>query len=553
MKVLLIPSAVLLPKELGRKFGNIPTGMIPLGNKTMLENIINQYHPYVDKIYIVGYEKFDQIEKYIEAKKVDVILIKLDHVDDLGYTIKHAIEKILEKNKIIDYLYINFADSLIENFNYDDFSNFALYARGSAEKRWTYFLQSDGRITYIYDKGLAENDCEFHDKTNMFVGIFGLNRIDVFLNCYEFAAKDNKIDSFYQTLKIYSETIKMNFIETKKWIDAGHIDTYFQAQTKVAARNFNLIDIDDKRGILLKRSKNKEKLIDEIKWYLRLPGNLQYLTPRIYDYSLDYNAPFVKMEYYGYRTLHELLLYSDIPEIEWEMIFNKLAFIVSDMQSYRVEGRTTECINAVIDMYINKTISRLLSLKNEKDFAIFFEKDIIINGKKYPSIKEIIRKIKYSVKNILIDNAEEKFTIIHGDLCFTNILVEDSYKFLRIIDPRGKFGTFDIYGDKRYELAKLLHSLEGGYDYIIEDMFDLSIRGNCINYKLRRSNNIACNAFKKVFVINKSFKEELRLIEATLFLGMIPLHSDSLRRQYAMMATGIQLLSKAEMEGFDNE
>ena len=124
---------------------------------------------------------------------------------------------------------------------------------------------------------------------------------------------------------------------------------------------------------------------------------------------------------------------------------------------------------------------------------------------------------------------------------------------MRIIDPRGKFGTFDIYGDKRYELAKLLHSLEGGYDYIIEDMFDLSIRDNCINYKLRRSNNIACNAFKKVFVINKSFKEELRLIEATLFLGMIPLHSDSLRRQYAMMATGIQLLSKAEMEGFDNE
>ncbi len=32
--------------------------------------------------------------------------------------------------------------------------------------------------------------------------------------------------------------------------------------------------------------------------------------------------------------------------------------------------------------------------------------------------------------------------------------VDTNLSFIKVIDPRGKFGTYDIYGDFRYELAK---------------------------------------------------------------------------------------------------
>ena len=141
------------------------------------------------------------------------------------------------------------------------------------------------------------------------------------------------------------------------------------------------------------------------------------------------------------------------------------------------------------------------------------------------------------------------FTIIHGDLCFTNILVEDNYNFMRIIDPRGKFGTFDIYGDSRYELAKILHSLEGHYDYIIEDMFDVEVQDTHISYHLQLGEQTALQAFQQVFEKQLTDIQAIRLIEATLFLSMIPLHNDYLSRQYAMLATGITLFDEVVKEG----
>ena len=79
-------------------------------------------------------------------------------------------------------------------------------------------------------------------------------------------------------------------------------------QIKVEPRSFNRIEVDEVRGILTKTSRRKEKLITEICWYLKIPKQLRCFAPRIFDYSLDGNAPFVKMEFYAYRTLHEMFL-----------------------------------------------------------------------------------------------------------------------------------------------------------------------------------------------------------------------------------------------------
>ena len=48
-------------------------------------------------------------------------------------------------------------------------------------------------------------------------------------------------------------------------------------------------------------------------------------------------------------------------------------------------------------------------------------------------------------------------------------------RILKFVDPRGKFGNKDFYGNHYYDLAKLSHSVNGGYEYFIFDEFNLNI------------------------------------------------------------------------------
>ena len=56
MKALLIPSA-LVPSDMRNKFGELPTALFPLGNKTMIERLYDKYKDIVDVIYIAVKKK----------------------------------------------------------------------------------------------------------------------------------------------------------------------------------------------------------------------------------------------------------------------------------------------------------------------------------------------------------------------------------------------------------------------------------------------------------------------------------------------------------------
>lgn len=199
-------------------------------------------------------------------------------------------------------------------------------------------------------------------------------------------------------------------------------------------------------------------------------------------------------------------------------------------------------------MYIHKTISRLEQLKSNPLFQQFFTETIVINNTPYYCLNEYMQRLPEIIEQELIDKSDTDFSIIHGDLCFSNILLEETKGFVRVIDPRGEFGSFDIYGDPRYEMAKLLHSIEGKYDFIIEDMFEVSVTDTCITYKIPKDTQRLVQLFYGIFGTQLGNVSNVRLIESTLFLSMIPLHSDFITRQYVMLATGIIQLDQVLKE-----
>ena len=197
-------------------------------------------------------------------------------------------------------------------------------------------------------------------------------------------------------------------------------------------------------------------------------------------------------------------------------------------------------------MYLEKTVDRLKKLSEQPSFKEFNEHNITVNGVKYPSLSKLTKILSSNVPKLFnIDH----FQIVHGDLCFPNILIDDNFNILKLIDPRGSFGQFDIYGDGRYDLAKLYHSIEGGYDFIIKNMYTLEYdASNCvIKYEINRSPSgqnimeIMHNVFEDVIANNEN---EIRFIESLLFLSMISLHNENIEHQMVMLGTGLELLSK---------
>lgn len=542
--ILLILSSKKIPKELQFNFGEIPSAMIPiLPGKVLLDKIYNDFCTQYSKIYISIFEEEKILIEYIESKyKNKIIPIILDKIDDIGYSIKYCYRRIKrESNKEIENFTIIYGDTnLQEGLNvFEKKVDTYFYSLTKDKKRWTTFNIKNKKLI-ILDKNKDEDSKE--NEFNTFIGVFNFKNIENFIKKIK---KNIEKDSFYKGLEEYYIENQINFQETLKWEDYGHLDNYNKNKKEVAPRYFNSLEIDRERGILIKTSKETKKFINEIKWYLELPNNLQYVAPRIFDYSLKEANSYIKMEYYGYPTLHEIFLFGNYEIEKWEKIFDTLFFINNDFKKYKLDLGAKEIKKALREIYYNKTVERLNALKENLFFKKYFENKLFINNQEFPSLKEIVDNLEKHIEIFNLYNIDY-FNIIHGDYFFANILYDSNSNLVRIVDPRGDFGGCGIYGDNRYELAKLAHSLDGKYDFIVEDMFELKYVENKIEFKIgfgKRHEKIKEKFYKKLS--NYESPILIKFIQSLLFLSMIPLHKDNLERQIVMLATGLVLYKEA--------
>lgn len=534
---IIIPAAKLVPEEL-QKIGKLPGIIYPINQKITFDYLFEQYKEICSSMDIICYEKADKVQRRLSKYAGERVKIKiLPELEDLGHTIYYALNGVTEPS------IINFSDTILMDEKLDVKGDAFYCHEDYMSDKWTYFDEKNGVITDIYDKKALSTGV----RKRLFVGVFQIMDSQYFRSCLEMAFNEENLqmNTFYYALLIYSQKYPMRAVSVEDWFDIGHADTYYNSKLEVKAREFNHISIDKDRGILRKSSDDRDKFIGEIKWYLKLPADVEYVRPRIFDYSTSYDAPYISMEYYAYHTVHELFLYGDLSCQQWVDVFRRIRFVCDDFKRYTVKDKNI--IPSLEDMYLTKTLQRLERMKKDERFTKFFDHPISVNGKNYKSLGEIVTVIKNVVPEMLYD--ADSFNIIHGDLCFSNIMVDDNCSFIKVIDPRGKFGTYDIYGDKRYEIAKLFHSVDGKYDFIIKDLFDVkySLENAELVYHIqeRRREFDLYKVFMEVFQneIGEDLKK-IELIEALLFLSMIPLHGESLNHQMVMLGTGIEILNR---------
>ena len=531
---LIIPSAKYVSEEL-QQVGKLPPIIYPINQRIAYDYIADCYSDILVK-KIICHDGIDEVKNQLANYQDNGIqIIEVDRLVDLGYSIYIAIKNL--NCPII----INFADTILLEEKEIPNENCFLYTYDYPSEMWTFFEEKDGVIEKIWDRVQFFGDKE----KRLFVGVFSIIDTAFFAKCLEKAiiCKNDEKNTFYDALKKYSQRYEMKAIQTERWFDVGHGSKYLVSNIAVKERTFNHIEIDKNRGILKKTSEAKEKFIGEILWYVKLPTDIEYVRPRLFSYSTNYMNPYIKMEYYSYHTLHELFLYGKLDYQKWAKIFKMIHFVIEDLGRYTISDEYIR--DSLENMYLDKTLERFQQMKKMTYFEKLFVKTININGKKYVSLNKLMKILEDEIPRRLY--GIKSFQIIHGDLCFSNILVDNNYAFLKLIDPRGSFGHYDIYGDRRYELAKILHSVEGNYDSIIKEHFfqQYEEKDNRINYEIKKPNfNFdILELFIKVFDLQGEELENIRFIESLLFLSMIPLHEESHKQQYVMLAVGIELLS----------
>ena len=190
-------------------------------------------------------------------------------------------------------------------------------------------------------------------------------------------------------------------------------------------------------------------------------------------------------------------------------------------------------------LYIDKTYSRLERYKDTIDIDL--DNINVYAGTILPSINQIVNEC---IEKII---AQQIFPcIMHGDLCFSNILYDSRSNIIKLIDPRGQNADkqLTIYGDQKYDLAKLCHSFIGLYDFIIADAFEL-IDSEDTGMELIFSYDNRISDLQTIFwnteLIDGFSNIDSIPLTIILFLSMIPLHSDKPTRQRAMLANALRL------------
>lgn len=509
-------------------YTNASNSMIPINGKPVigwiLEDLISK--KVNDCIVVLRPDNY-HLKDYIKQLYDNKIKIKVVEIQD-STSIIHSMKEAIEVSDLSIPTQVILGDTLIRDEQ--KYERNSIYVQAVEDSsRWC-----------IVNIDADNKALEYHDKKHSLDGDkFALCGYYSFSNSYSLhsSIQDLYVAGKQQMSELLREEGKREpfcVFKAKEWYDFGNLDNLLESKQRLLqSRYFNSLNIDPVLNTITKVSEYDEKLRDELNWYKLLPNELKVLSPRIIsENEIDGQLNLVQ-EYYGYPTLAEMYLFSDLDTESWSFIFKKLLNIHKIFKKYTVELRRED----LESIYIKKTNERIKSLlKNDNWKRRWLNDSIIINKKTYRSINKLFPMI--------INQSEElcrykSGSIIHGDFCFSNILFDLNNQIVRLIDPRGSFGIKGVYGDPRYDIAKLRHSIANLYDYIVADSFEVVEKEMSFSYKIYSDNNN--NELKNIYdniIINIGYDvEQIKFIEGLLFLTMLPLHSDNPQRQLAMYLT----------------
>ncbi len=509
--MLLIISGEYVESELRAEFGKIPPAFLPLGNQRLYTHQIEQLAKHHGRVALTLPSDFQPDESdSVALAALEVTVFRTGVGKALGAAVQEALEHVGVDGPI-DILY---GDTLVFS---DEVGGTDWIAVGNSDEfyPWHYETEADG----------ATEDVE------AWAGMYSFSSAKVLRSML------HESGDFILAVTRYSREYKsLERRSLKRWLDFGHVHTYFHSRLAVTTqRHFNRLFIAD--GILTKSSDDVQKMRAEAAWFAAAPPQIRPFLPNFIE-TLPEQEGLYSIEYLPLTSLNELYVFGRLPVKVWKKIFAACDRYLCAAQKIPVPP--TELFNADFTerVYRDKTLVRLELFSRQTGVDI--HQPWRLNGLELPSLSDMTHEAFAAV------SAKPPVTsFVHGDFCFSNILYDFRADRIKVIDPRGLDvnGTITAYGDLRYDVAKLAHSVLGLYDAIIAGRFELVEHGHDITFEVFSQRTAAIQrAFAVTSFAGRPLNEwGCQPIMVLLFLSMLPLHADRPKRQRALMANCLRI------------
>ena len=535
MVISIIPSAAFINSELISEFGMLPPSFLPIGNLRLYKLQIEIVLKSSSKIFLSLPKDFEipEMDKnYLNDLGIEVIFVpKRVSLGSLGESIVYVLNMI---GPINEPLRIIHGDSLIEELDLDDLDCFTTVAKTNQYYYWG--LYDQGKQSNCFSEGFISSSKK---KELILSGYFCFSQPYVLIQSIIMAN-----GNFIHGLNVYNEKYKLHPIHQNKLLDCGHVQTYYKTKNYLSTqRSFNEIVIfEDKKTIIKTSNLNQNKILSEIMWYQNIPEEMKLYTPTFIKHKA-FNE--YEIEYLYLPNLSSIFVFGKNSVYIWQRIFQAISNFLNICNKYK---KTEQEILDIDSLYVTKTLERLEEFS--KITGVRLDKGFFLNNQPIPSLLKIIDIVGREITSV----EDKELCIMHGDLCFSNIFYDFRAEIIKVIDPRGSINSdqISIYGDQRYDVAKLYHSVIGMYDFIIAGYFEFSkISDNSIVFNLPINEDIQAiqEEFLNIqFSSCQSRSREILAICILLFLSMLPLHSDNPRRQETFLANAMRLFLKMEEE-----
>ena len=509
-----------------------PMCLLSIKQKPALFNIITKLvkNGLEEVVFVVNRHNKPIIEIFMEK---NYPRLRVKYVVQKEY--KNTVFSLKLCEKYITKPFVLLNGNVICDVNFDFTTSWAAVTSHDGDYFEKLYTRSNkaGFLTYIS----SEKDYNYQNYEYA-VGMYFFSKVSVFKNCL--------LKSTFVTVNNLDFGTILKFYLSKVPIKKYNIEYYYNTNTvsglvdslrnNMSGRSFNNFNINE-YGVITKTSTEK-KLLSEINWYTEIGKTpLALLCPHFLGRKGDANTYSYQLEYMDYTSLAEYFVYYPISDTQWKYIFETLLVFANSLWNYEKAPETFAIEQNATKMYLDKTNERVA--KWERQDLLNLEM-VIVNNKPLHGFRYCWNALQEKLAEI-IDESRKYSGVIHGDLCFGNILYAPKSSIFKFIDPRGNFGEDSIFGDIRYDIAKLRHSYHGLFDYITSDLFVIEQQApNKFDYKFLTNKIPNYNLFDNILLDNGVDIDKIELLEGILFISMIPLHSDSKERQLMFFFQALQ-------------
>jgi hypothetical protein len=539
--VVLVPNWARLSPDMQAETGLTYASFILLGGAPLYKRIISQYQCNGHCVRMIFLLAPDAPELDIDpTENIRIDVVRPEVSGSIGETVRAGLTRIMPGDAVV----VHMADTLVDTVGMP--LGDAVYVQSRTDLyRWTSVsVDSAGCVKITNDR----EEIEPSGPRLVCVGLFSFGDGERLVAELARAVEQGSParEPFFVALESYSCARPMELRTTRRWMDFGHVDGYYESRLSYQnLRHFNSLSYEPMRGRVTKKSLSVEAFRKQVRWFRQVPDEVAPFLPRVFD-SSDGPDPFITMELLSIPTLGDLFVSQRLNLGAWNDVVRSVAYIQSCFAGKAVRSALASQLARAV--YFEKTHSRLDEFTAQQPSA----KDYFVcrGGEKW-STGRVQRTLSRFIERLGLVNIDE-LTPIHGDFCFSNLLYDSKVRLIKMIDPRGEFGVPGVFGDRRYDLAKLAHSYAGRYDFIVSDLFSVEVDfSGQLHLRLQANDYYARvrSIFDAVLLPDSELRRQVYALQALLFLSMLPLHADMPRRQLAMLAIGLEQYAQSWSAG----